>query len=72
MEEYKQYLSELMEYQATGKGKHEWLFYKRKEAVQVANYLRGHGYKVTFSHHPTLKHIGCEFYVGVLKKDLLY
>lgn len=71
MEDLKKYLSELMEFQATGNGKHEWIDFNTKgEAVRVANYLRGYGYKVTFKHYPNLSRIGIEFYVGVSKQDL--
>lgn len=70
MEDFKQYLSQVMQYEATGTGDHEWIFCDKKEAVQVANYLRSYGYKVTFKHYPNLASIACEFYVSVLKNDL--
>jgi len=48
MEQYQKYLADIIKFEETrdANDKHEWLL-DHAEAVRVANYLRGHGYKVT-------------------------
>jgi hypothetical protein len=60
-------LADAIRYIETGKGTHEWTFNTKKEAVQLANFLRGYNYKVQYKHYPTLEYLGLGHYIKLLK-----
>lgn len=70
MEQHQKYLADIIKFEKTrdANDKHEWLL-DYVEAVRIANYLRGHGYKVT-CYRVNIIGLKGSGYVGVLKQYL--